>query len=181
MKRIRGFPPLIGTESRVLILGSMPGVASLDAHQYYAHPRNAFWPIMQTLLGIPANLTYEARCKALISSGIALWDVLQSCAREGSLDADIQADSIVANDFRSVFSTHPGITRVYFNGSTAEQAFRRHVQPTLPPENLPAHRQRLPATSPAHAALRLDDKITAWRCIVADSTLHTSATRTQKG
>lgn len=167
----RCFAPIANAAARVLILGSVPGVASLRAGRYYAHPRNQFWPIMAAMLG--ADLTamdYPERCQSLLDAGIALWDVLQSCRRPGSLDADIAPGSIIVNDFGDFFQRQPGINRVYFNGAAAEQHFRRFALPPLHGLDLPArHYRRLPSTSPAHAALDFQAKLEAWRQIV-DST-----------
>lgn len=155
------FPPIAETTARVLVLGSMPGERSLQAQQYYAHPNNSFWKIMGALYGFDASAPYAQRERALTQAGVALWDVLQTCARKGSLDAAIQSDTVVANDFRAFFETHPHITRVCFNGAAAQQYYTRHVLPTLPP--LPLRYVRLPSTSPAHASLRFADKLTAWQ------------------
>ncbi|MCB1887871.1 MAG: DNA-deoxyinosine glycosylase [Rhodocyclaceae bacterium] len=162
-ERVHSFAPLLGQAPRVLILGSMPGRCSLDADRYYAHPRNAFWPIMGALLGFEPALEYPARCRALTAGGIALWDVMASCERRGSLDADIVAASIVANDIAGLLAAEPGIRVILFNGGKAEESFRRHVQPTLPAglASVPCH--RLPSTSPAHAGLSLAAKHALWR------------------
>jgi hypoxanthine-DNA glycosylase len=93
----------VGSHARALILGSMPGAASLRAAQYYAHPRNQFWPIMGELVGADPALPYEQRLDRLTSAGIALWDVFARCEREGSLDAHIRDDTAVANDFAEFF------------------------------------------------------------------------------
>ena len=138
----------------MLILGSMPGVASLAAGQYYAHARNAFWPLLAGLLGFDAGLPYAQRVAALRQARLAVWDVLQSCVREGSLDADIARDSEVANDFPAFFRAHRQIGHVFFNGAAAESAFRRHALPTLPENLRRACSSRLPSTSPANAAFR---------------------------
>lgn len=159
-----GFPPIANREARILILGSMPGRASLAAGQYYAHAQNAFWPIMSELLGMDVRASYNTRTMALKSARIALWDVLRSCAREGSLDTMIAKDSEVANDFVSFFSTHPRITHVYFNGAKAEACFRRHVLPMIWDRGLAY--LRLPSTSPANASMRLERKLLAWRVIL---------------
>jgi hypoxanthine-DNA glycosylase len=155
------FPPLATTDARLLILGSMPGVASLQAQRYYAHPHNQFWPIMGALLDLDPAMPYEARCACLTAAGIAVWDVLQSCERPGSLDADINASSVVPNDFAGFFAAHPQIHHVFFNGAAAETLFRRHVQPHLALNHITTG--RLPSTSPAHAALRPAEKIALWR------------------
>ena len=131
LSRLHAFPPLTAPNVTRLILGSMPGVASLKAQQYYAHPRNAFWPIMAHLLGFDLGMSYAERVAALQEARIAVWDVLQSCEREGSLDTAIAPASMVANDFAAFFAKHPYITHVFFNGSLAETCFKRVVLPQL--------------------------------------------------
>ncbi len=146
----------------MLVLGSMPGKESLRQRQYYAHPANAFWRIMGEIAGAHPALPYAERLEKLKASGIALWDVLHSCEREGSLDSDIAEEE--ANDFATFFARHPGITHVFFNGAKAEQSFRRFVagKQKVPP--LEFH--RLPSTSPAHAGMRYADKLRAWRAAI---------------
>lgn len=161
---LRCFPPLARADAATLILGSMPGAASLRAGEYYAHPRNLFWPILGELGGARPAAPYRARVGALLAARLALWDVLAACARAGSLDAAIEPASIVANDFAAFFAAHRRITRVFFNGAMAERCYRRHVLPGLPP--LPIAYARLPSTSPAHAALSFEGKLAAWRVLV---------------
>jgi len=161
MPLVSSFPPLENPAARLLILGSMPGTASLRAGQYYAHPHNAFWPIMGALVGADPTLPYPARMAALKAAGIALWDVLASCEREGSLDADIRHDSVVVNDFAGFFATHPKIAAVLFNGSMAETAFRRHVLPLVDCASL--RLTRMPSTSPANASWSRTRKLEHWR------------------
>ncbi|KAB2918403.1 MAG: DNA-deoxyinosine glycosylase [Dechloromonas sp.] len=165
MSLVHGFPPVATTDARLLILGSMPGQASLTAARYYAHERNVFWRIMGDLLGAGPALPYEQRLQRLTAAGIALWDVIAACERYGSLDADIVAGSVQANDFAGFLAGHPGIERIYFNGTAAETAFQRHVLPTLGERPLLLH--RLPSTSPAHAARGYAEKLSAWSVIVA--------------
>ncbi|QLQ24531.1 MAG: DNA-deoxyinosine glycosylase [Dechloromonas sp.] len=156
----RGFPPIAAPGARILILGSMPGQASLAAGQYYAHPRNAFWPIMGALLGFAPALPYPERAVRLAAAGVALWDVLHACTRPGSLDTAIDRDSAEPNDFAAFFAAQPGIRHVFFNGSAAAALFRRHDQ--LPPG---AAGTRLPSTSPAHAGRNFADKLAAWQAV----------------
>lgn len=158
--RIRSFAPIVDIRSRVLVLGSMPGVASLDADRYYAHPRNLFWPITGALFGFDPTLPYEARLACLGANGVALWDVAGECVRPGSLDARIEAGSVVANDIGGLLARYPDIARIRFNGAAAEALFRRHVSQTLDPV---PDLLRLPSTSPAHAALGFEAKLAAWR------------------
>jgi double-stranded uracil-DNA glycosylase len=163
MSRIASFEPIECKSARILILGSMPGAMSLAEKQYYAHPRNSFWKIMSAILGVPETATYEERIWALQGAGIALWDVLHSCVRDGSLDADIEKDSMRANDFSTFFLRHPNIEVVCFNGTTAEKYFKHYVMPTLK-QNM--HCVRLPSTSPAHASLSFDEKVAAWHAVI---------------
>lgn len=164
MPAVRSFPPIAAPDARRLILGSMPGVASLAAGEYYAHPRNAFWPILAELCGFDVGLSYDRRCERLRAAGVAVWDVLQSCRREGSLDMAIESDSEQPNDFRSFFADHPNVELVLFNGQKAETAFRRHVEGELSgPMVARLTLARLPSTSPAHAGRSLEEKLGAWR------------------
>jgi TDG/mug DNA glycosylase family protein len=166
MPQVQSFAPIASANAKILILGSMPGIASLRAGQYYAHPRNLFWRILGELLGIDPALPYDRRIKALKSARIALWDVLESCEREGSLDADIDDDSLLPNDFGSFFRRHPGITRVFFNGAKAEACYRTRVLPVAGVR--PIQYRRLPSTSPAHAAMSYEQKLKAWQVISKD-------------
>jgi hypoxanthine-DNA glycosylase len=163
----QAFPPVLGKAPRLLILGSMPGEASLARGQYYAHARNAFWPIIDALLELPAGADYGLRTQALEAHRIALWDVIAACARPGSLDAAIRAETVRVNDFAALFAAQPGIRCVAFNGGTAELEFRRRVLPTLSETQRSIERLRLPSTSPAHAGMRFDDKLAAWRVILS--------------
>jgi len=170
MARIRSFPPIGDARAHTLILGTMPGAASLAAGQYYAHPRNAFWRIVAHVFGFDAGLDYRARVRCLADAGIAVWDVLESCERAGSLDTRIDPSSVVVNDFPRFFATHRRIERVCFNGGNAQTLFRRHALPAL--GDLAATIVRLPSTSPAHASLSADAKLRAWHTQLAAGALH---------
>ncbi|QIB64449.1 DNA-deoxyinosine glycosylase [Kineobactrum salinum] len=167
MTHIQSFPPIAGPAADRLILGSMPGKASLQAQQYYAHPRNSFWRIMEAVLGVPASLPYAERCLALAASGVAVWDVLQACTRSSSLDSDIVESSIVANDLATFLTRYPGIRTLYFNGRKAEAIFRRHLLPRLAGHPAELDTVALPSTSPANASLPVAEKIARWR-VIAD-------------
>jgi double-stranded uracil-DNA glycosylase len=166
---VHSFPPLAAPTARLLILGSMPGAASLAAGQYYAHPRNLFWPIMGALVGADPALPYAERVQRLKAARIAVWDVLASCVRPGSLDSAIVADSAEANDFPGFLADHPQVARVYFNGAAAERIFHRLVVPRIDARSL--HLHRLPSTSPAHAARSLAQKLELWRVVIDDAGL----------
>lgn len=141
----------------------MPGRASLEQQQYYAQPQNAFWPIMGEICGAGPDLAYVDRLQALEEHRIALWDVLASCHRPGSLDSAIRLRDAVANDFVGFLASHVGITRICFNGAKALELYCRLVLPALvnPAHDLP--RLKLPSTSPAHAGMSRADKLRAWQ------------------
>lgn len=158
----RGFPPIADARARLLILGSLPGQASLAAGQYYAQPRNAFWPILGDLLDAGPDLAYAERAAALRRAGIALWDVCAAAERPGSLDASIRRETVVVNDFAAFLHAHPLIEWLAFNGATAAELYRRLVLPALPPVAAALPTLRLPSTSPAHAGVPYAAKRAAW-------------------
>lgn len=163
---LKSFPALIGPAPRALVLGSMPGAASLAAARYYAHPQNRFWPLMGALVGADPRLDYPERCRSLMDAGVALWDVLACCEREGSLDSSIRDETAETNDFVSLLTRCPTIAVVMFNGTKAERCFQRFVTPLLnesgigPPD---LRLLRLPSTSPANASQSGAYKLAAWR------------------
>lgn len=165
---VHSFAPVANATCTVVVLGSMPGKASLRAKQYYAHPRNAFWKIMGTLLGFEPDAPYRVRLEHLVAARIALWDVLQTCTRASSLDSDIVDSTSVPNDFERFFRGHPGISTVFFNGAKAESSFTRLVAAGLP-ATLCFEVHRLPSTSPANASIPYDRKLEAWGCVVRAS------------
>lgn len=155
MPRLNAFPPSIGDFPRVLILGSMPGVESLRQQQYYAHPRNLFWPMMGTLFDFNSKLPYELRLQALLLHHIALWDVLAACCREGSLDSAITNPE--PNDLNVFVQAYPTLQAIFCNGGTAYRYFLRFHKTLEIPVSL------LPSTSPAYAALSKADKQRQWQ------------------
>jgi TDG/mug DNA glycosylase family protein len=162
---VQSFAPLGNARATRLVLGTMPGRASLLARQYYAHPRNAFWYIIQELFGIPQQLPYALRVRKLAPTGLAVWDVLAACTRGSSLDSDILPASAVPNDFARFLAAHRHVRTIYFNGTAARQLFERHVLRGLPPAQQDIARIQLPSTSPTNARMSLAEKARAWRVI----------------
>lgn len=164
--QIRSFPPLGTPRATRLILGTMPGKMSLAAREYYAHPRNAFWDIMQQVYGIQRELPYGQRVRALEKAGVAVWDVLAACTRNSSLDSDIIAESVVPNDFVPFLTTHPRIRSIHFNGNSSRRLYERYVLPGLTPRQRDIELVTLPATSPAHARMTRAQKIREWKTLL---------------
>lgn len=154
-----GFPPSIDDTCHTLILGSMPGVTSLEQQQYYAHPQNRFWPLMARLLEEPAvPLVYEERLQMLLRHHIALWDSLDTCDRDGSLDSAIKNEQ--GNDFTALLAKYPKIKTICFNGGKSAQAFKRYNQTLLSRRDIAFY--ALPSTSPANARWRLEMLAAKW-------------------
>ena len=159
--RLQGLPPVVGRDTRLLILGSFPGVASLKAQQYYGHPQNHFWAILQALWpgdALPARDRYAERCAWVLDHGLGIWDVYASCEREGSLDSAIR--NPVVNDFAALRERCPQLRLIAHNGG---ESFRhaRAVRAALGMEHFPL--VQLPSTSPANASWRFERKLAAWR------------------
>lgn len=151
-----GLQPIAGEDAAVLILGTFPGEQSLAAGQYYAHPRNLFWDMLDEICGAGRQQPYEKRCEILISRRIAVWDVLQACDRDGSADGSIRQP--VVNDFATFFGNHHCRT-VFFNGQLAFKLFTKHVNPDHFKNRELAV---LPSTSPAYAGMPVVDKCRRW-------------------
>jgi hypoxanthine-DNA glycosylase len=150
-----GLPPVVARGTRLVVLGSFPGVASLAAAQYYAHPRNQFWPLVGTLFAEPlAAMPYAQRLERLRARGLGLWDVYARCRREGSLDSAIEDAEL--NDLASLRRRAPGLVAVAHNGGESARQ-RRHTQAL----GLPVW--RLPSSSPANASWSFERKLAAWR------------------
>lgn len=159
MAKIVSFDPISSPSAHILILGTMPGVASLNAKQYYAYPRNHFWRIMDVLLNEGKPSSYAERVGLLKKNNIALWDVLHACEREGSLDSAIAHEE--PNDLSAFLNEHKKITRIFFNGAPAEKLFKKWVLPTISADNFSYY--RLPSTSPANAFWSFERKLEVWR------------------
>ncbi len=157
-----GLFPSVDSRSRILILGSMPGAASLAAQEYYAHPANRFWPLMARLLDerqTPSD--YDAKIAMLLRHHIALWDAIDTCDREGSLDSDIR--NVKANDFTAFLKKWPTIRTIGLNGGKAYTTFAKFNKPLLSRPDLRI--LKLPSTSPANARWRMENLLDAWRIL----------------
>jgi hypoxanthine-DNA glycosylase len=159
--QVSSFPYLANSESNQIILGSMPGIESIRLQQYYAHPRNQFWPIIYALHDSVPSMDYEERTAFILSKQIALWDVVSHCERIGSLDTDIK--NPIMNDFIHLFSEFPNIRTLYFNGGKAYDLFLRFAAPNLLLKGYSYH--KLPSSSPAYT-LSFENKLNKWKNIL---------------
>lgn len=156
--KIYSFPYIASPNAKILILGTMPGVQSLEKQQYYGHPQNHFWKILFALFDTPFTTDYATRKNLLLDNRIALWDVLQACIRPGSLDSAIAEE--IPNDFAAFLTAHPHITHIYFNGQKAAHFFKRYVT-----VDSRYRLTTLPSTSPAHASKAFEIKLNEWEII----------------
>ncbi|MFN4361608.1 MAG: DNA-deoxyinosine glycosylase [Hylemonella sp.] len=159
--RLQGLPPVVGPSTRLLVLGSFPGVASLQAQQYYGHPQNHFWRILQALWPddpLPAREQYAQRCAWVLAHGLGIWDVYASCEREGSLDSAIRNAEV--NDFAALRAQCPQLQLIVHNGGESFRHAKR-VRAGLGVEHFPL--VQLPSTSPANASWSFERKLEAWR------------------
>lgn len=154
----KSFLPNINEKSEILILGSMPGVKSLDEQQYYAHPQNRFWKLMEMFCKVYNlnKLTYQDKLQILLENKIALWDVLQSCNRNGSLDSNIQNE--IPNNIPELLEKFPNIKIICLNGNKSYSAFKKYFPDLL--KKYSCH--RMPSTSPANARYKLEDLYREW-------------------
>lgn len=161
MSQCKSFAPLADAGSKILILGSMPGVKSLQAQEYYAHRQNRFWKLLALLFDEPAPADYAAKKALLARRGVALWDTLGACEREGSLDSDIKDE--IPNDVLGLLARWPSIRAVFCNGGKAGAAFKKYFARSLPPgvEVFYLH-----STSPANARMDLAALAEEWRKIL---------------
>ena len=158
---LRSFEPVVDKHCKVIILGTMPGVRSLEKQEYYGHERNSFWAIISNLFNKGPVVDYEEKKAMLLENHIALWDVLQACEREGSLDSNIK--NPVPNDFKNLYIKYPNIKTIYFNGEPAEKLYKKLVIKKKGNIEIPYY--RLPSTSPANA-IRFELKLTYWNAIL---------------
>jgi len=159
------FPAQCRQDAHILILGSYPGIRSLQEQRYYAHPRNDFWRIMAKILGFNISLAYDQRLYEVKKAGVALWDVLYTCSRPGSLDSSIKSSTIIVNDFAGFFKNYPGIRAIFFNGKRAENEFVKRVPPEIYNRHKQIYLKGLPSTSPAFASMSFEMKLTRWKTI----------------
>ncbi|BBB30736.1 DNA-deoxyinosine glycosylase [Neptunomonas japonica] len=157
------FHSIAPPDAQLLILGSIPGVKSLQEQQYYAHPRNSFWKIMSELWALPHELSYQSRLSKIQTHGIALWDVAQQCIRPGSLDSKIDQHSVIPNAIPALLTEHPQIHTICFNGQAAAKLFKQHFPDLLAVPHITYI--TLPSTSPAHASMIFADKLKAWHIV----------------
>ncbi len=163
---LTSFAPVVREDTVAVVLGSMPGTASLAAQQYYGHPRNAFWPIMAELFQFDIDLPYRQRLEKLLDNNLGLWDVLQHCEREGSLDSSICEKSVQINDFETLFTQCQSIRFVFFNGRKAEQLFQRYFLKEAGQDKdyiASLSFRYLASTSPANAGLQFHNKLAQWK------------------
>jgi hypoxanthine-DNA glycosylase len=162
----RGFGYVARADARVLILGSLPGKVSLERGEYYAQPQNAFWRIMGELAGALPDLPYKDRLRLLKESGIALWDVCAAGHRPGSLDSAIRLTTVETNDISGFLRAHPAVALICFNGRKAQEIFDRKVRQDPPGIFARIRYEVLPSTSPAHAAMSYEQKLSRWRIVL---------------
>ena len=163
---LSGLDAQFASDCRVLVLGSTPGAASLQAQRHYAHPRNRFWPVMSALLALDGSADYADRLAGLQACGVGLWDVIARCERSGSLDATIRRASIVANPLPEAIASLPALRAVACNGAEAHRAWQRHVADRLPAPARDLPVLALPSTSPANAACSAAQLRQAWSAIL---------------
>jgi double-stranded uracil-DNA glycosylase len=166
--RVHSFPAIFRADAQILILGSMPGVASLEAAQYYAHPRNQFWDIMDRICGASRKIPYPQRLQHLTDHRLALWDVLHSCVRPGSLDSAIEHPTARANNLLGLLRRAPALTRICCNGGTAWLLLRRYFGRQLTQQFPQIELLKLPSSSPANASWNYPRKLRAWSDALRD-------------
>ncbi|MGK0398229.1 MAG: TDG/mug DNA glycosylase family protein [Gammaproteobacteria bacterium] len=162
MAKVHSIEPIIGRNPRIIILGSMPGIISINAIQYYANPRNLFWMVLADLFGIDINCSYESKVQQVQQLPIIIWDTLKSCHREGSLDSKILSTDLEANDIGALLKQFPTVQAIAFNGGASAKYFDRLVKPQLS-KDLSVELFKMPSTSPANAGMKQQQKLEIWR------------------
>jgi hypoxanthine-DNA glycosylase len=160
--KVHSIEPIIGRNPRIIILGSMPGIISINAIQYYANPRNLFWMVLADLFGIDINCSYESKVQQVQQLPIIIWDTLKSCHREGSLDSKILSTDLEANDIGALLKQFPTVQAIAFNGGASAKYFDRLVKPQLS-KDLSVELFKMPSTSPANAGMKQQQKLEIWR------------------
>ncbi|WP_264521649.1 DNA-deoxyinosine glycosylase [Flavobacterium sp. N1994] len=159
--KIQSFSPISDGNGKILILGTMPGAQSLVLNEYYGNPRNHFWKLLFTLFNETHSTDYQTKKNLILKNNIALWDVLQTCERQGSLDSNILKE--IPNDFDTFLNHHPNITHIFFNGQQAAKFFKKYVTVT---NNYTL--VTLPSTSPANAGTSFEKKLTEWQQLILE-------------
>jgi len=162
MTKVHSIEPIIGRNPRIIILGSMPGIISINAIQYYANPRNLFWMVLEDLFGIDINASYEFKVQQVQQLPLIIWDTLKSCHREGSLDSKILSTDLEANDIGALLKRFPTVQAIAFNGGASAKYFDRLVRPQLS-KDLNVELFKMPSTSPANAGMKQQQKLEIWR------------------
>lgn len=165
MFRSSGFPPIVGAGASVLILGSLPSRKSIEASEYYAHPQNVFWRIMAQLFDATPEASYRTRTEWLMSNRIAVWDVLASSVRPGSMDSDIEISTARPNDFAAFYEANPGIRFVCFNGQKAASIYKKLVMDAHAGLRPDMRYETLPSSSPAFASMSFEEKLAKWSIV----------------
>ncbi len=157
---LSGLAPIVGEQPSILILGSMPSVASLEKRQYYGHPRNAFWSILSKALDFPLSHNYLENVAHIRRRGLVIWDVIAQCERKGSLDSSIVKGSEKINPIVELIADHSSILSIGLNGGLAANLYKRHIAPQLTGKH---NVYCLPSTSPANASMNWETKYAAWQ------------------
>lgn len=165
MVNCKSFSPSVDSKSKILILGSMPGVKSLSEQQYYAHPQNRFWKVMGKICNCEnlSELDYKTKLSVLLANKFALWDVIKSCSRDGSLDSNIKNEQ--PNDIPALLRQYPNINAICLNGNKSYSAFKKHF-----PDLLNRYKCcKLPSTSPANARYNLEHLLAEWKISITEA------------
>ena len=180
--KVSSFPPQVGAGCKLLVLGTVPSLRSLQMRQSYAHPHNLFWSFMGILYDAGPELPYAERIARLHAAGVGIWDVLKDCHRPGSLDSSIRPDSEVPNDIPGLLADCPTIGAIALNGGKAQQVFARRILPAIAAERRESLAiLALPSTSPANASIPRDVKLERWRALLAYARPAASPARSRRG